>query len=105
MPAPKKTLSTVPMAASSGNLVWSRIHCTAITPNAPLAAAPISRIGRLRPSSPSAVATRKPRATPGRVAWLMASLTSARRRSSTKTPITPAPAPSKADPNRTTLVL
>ena len=105
IPRPKNTLSTVPIAVSSGSLVWSRIHWTHRMPSAPDSAAPAISRARLRPVPPNDTPTRNARAIPGSVAWLIASEISARLRRKEKTPITPPPMPSAITPASTTDVL
>ena len=87
-----------PMAASSDSRVREESHWTAINPSMAETAEPISKPGRLRPSSPKEVIAMKARATPGRVAWAIASLTRARFLKNRNVPVTPAAMPSSTAP-------
>ena len=78
MPTPKNTESTAPMAASTVRRVLEVSRLTQTRPIQAEIADPASRPGRNLPSPPNAAMAMKARATPGRVAWLMASLTSER---------------------------
>ncbi|RME40799.1 MAG: hypothetical protein D6788_02610 [Planctomycetota bacterium] len=75
IPAPKKTLSTMPMAASSRTRGTYRSPITASTPSTPVVAAPSSS----HPICFSPV-SRNASAMPGSVAWLSASPSIARLR-------------------------
>src|SRR5262245_28368035 len=79
--------------------------CTHATPISPKSAAPGSRTANARPSWPSHAAIRNPMHTPGSAAWLRASATSDRLRSSRKAPTTPHASPSTVAPRITTSVL
>ena len=105
MPSAKKVESTVPIAVSSVSRVRRVIHSTAKTPMPALNVAPNKSNHNERPSPKAHVPNKKASAIPGNVAWLMASLTSARFRNRTNTPIAPAPAPKMAEPINTKEVL
>ena len=105
MPAPKKTLRTIPIAASSRSREKRRIPWMQSTPRTPVMVAPARSTGRDLASSPSEAAKRKASAMPGRVAWLRASVISERLRSKAKTPMIPAANPSRVVPEMTMVVL
>ena len=93
-PAPKNTLSTIPIAASSLIRVCSRIKSTAAHPITPVMAAPANNIGNDFPSPPSATASMKDKPTPGSVACESVSPIKERLRNNRKPPMSP-----QAQPN------
>ena len=105
MPSPKKTERTEPIAASSASRVRLLSHETKSNPAAAESAAPNSSPIKLRPSPPNATITMKASATPGSVAWEMASLTNARLRKNRKVPPTPAAMPKSVAPSVTSVAL
>src|SRR5918992_439243 len=80
-PALKRVGNTSPMAASSRTSSVLFKSSTRATVKRPVAAAPAMRRGDERSST-----TKKARTIPSRIEWLIASLTSARRRRTRKTP-------------------
>ena len=88
MPAPKKVLSTIPIAASSLVRVQRQITVTAPIANSPVASAPSESPMRLRLSMITNAMQ-----IPGSAACESMSPTSARRRRTANVPIVPAVAP------------
>jgi hypothetical protein len=105
MPAPKKTLKTIPSAVSSLIFGNALIPTIASVPRIPLSAAPVRRTTSDFPSHPIQVANMKASPIPGNVAWLNASPINARRRSKAKLPTNPAANPKSPVPTTTTRVL
>ena len=104
-PRPKKLDSTAPMAASSPRRVRRVSQLTQSRPSPAEAAAPSNSPGSARPSPPAMTIRMKASPIPGRVAWLTASLTSARLPSTRNTPVTPAAIPSSPAPSVTSVAL
>ncbi len=104
-PKPKNTDRTAPILASSDRRVRCVNQPTHKSPKTAESAEPIIKPTSERPSPPSATMTIKAIPTPGRVAWLIASLTSARLRKNKNVPVTPAAAPKSAAPMATSVAL
>ena len=105
MPAPKKTLSTMARAASSLRWLILRISKTAPIPATPEIVAPIASQRKDLGEMPNVPASRKAKVMPGRVAWPSVSPSSERLRRRRKVPASPAAAPKRQAPARTTRVL